>query len=92
MRVCVCVQYYIYNLFCSVVLFPQPDEQVGRGRERQGVVVMPNDSHYSPLSDAGARSMKLRHFSPERGKRGVMEGEVERDVKRNRGGGVKNAR
>lgn len=31
---------------------------------------MPNDHHYSPLSDAGARSMKLRHFSPERGKRG----------------------
>lgn len=28
---------------------------------------MPNDGHYSPLSDAGARSMKLRHFSPERG-------------------------
>lgn len=34
---------------------------------RWGAAAMPNDGHYSPLSDAGARSMKLRHFSPERG-------------------------
>lgn len=44
---------------------------------------MPNDGHYSPLSDAGARSMKLRHFSPERGGRGVERGRM----KRGRGGG-----
>lgn len=50
---------------------------------------MPNDSHYSPLSDAGARSMKLRHFSPERGERGEGgdDGEGERGMwKRKRGG------
>lgn len=54
----------------------------------------PNDGHYSPLSDAGARSMKLRHFSPERRERGKRRergeggnerGEEERDVKRKRG-------
>lgn len=33
------------------------------------MAVISNDHHYSPLSDAGARSMKLRHFSPARGKR-----------------------
>lgn len=61
------------------------------GGERRGVVAMPNDGHYSPLSDAGARSMKLRHFSPERG--GGWRGEVERDVKEGkRCGEVKNAR
>lgn len=34
---------------------------------RWGAAAPPNDRHYSPLSEAGARSMKLRHFSPERG-------------------------
>lgn len=57
-----------------VVVFPL------RLTNRWGAAPAPNDGHYSPLSDAGARSMKLLHFSPERGREG---GEKERK----RGGG-----
>lgn len=51
------------------------------------MAVISNDRHYSPLSDAGARSMKLRHFSPARGKR--RRGEIKIERKREREGDVK---
>lgn len=43
---------------------------------------LPNDHHHSPLSDAGAKSMKLRHFSPERREKGRGRREGNVDVKR----------
>lgn len=76
-----CVHEFMF--FCMFLWFPWAWRT---GGQRRGVAAMPNDGHYSPLSDAGARSMKLRHFSPERGGgwRGGDEGgwRGERDVKR----------
>lgn len=50
-----------------------------RPTNRSGAAAIPNDGHYSPLSDAGARSMKLRQFSPGGEER---RGEVQRDEER----------
>lgn len=74
---CVCACVLVFPLF-----------SLRTGGERWGAAAKPNDGHYSPLSDAGARSMKLRHFSPE--ERGGAEEEWEggdKETSRCRGGG-----
>ena len=66
--VCVCV--FVSVILCSSV----------RPTNRSGAAAIPNDGHYSPLSDAGARSMKLRQFSPgvEEKRGGKKRGEEKR--------------